>query len=164
MIYHEKGLHCRGRSLVKLIRNYCHRCRYLMKRTVDVMMGPVPKCMTISPVFYFTHFALSGPYSAFHLSIKERPWRLRKGCEEMRLNFRDLQSRLNQNAAVEFAVCHNMNGKVERKIREVKCQLKEICKKYVYLWCNGKPLTMPPPHTFFLRNFFLLCILELSSQ
>ena len=47
-----------------------------------------------------------------------------KGCESMKLNFKDLQSRLHLNHDVEFQTCpvggHNMHGKVERKIRCVK--------------------------------------------
>ena len=47
-----------------------------------------------------------------------------KGCESMRLSFRDIKHRLYQDNVVEFNTCpvdgHNVNGKVERKIREIK--------------------------------------------
>ena len=51
-----------------------------------------------------------------------------KACESMELSFRDLQFRLRQEAAgIEFDVCpvggHNMNGRVERKIREIRKSL-----------------------------------------
>ena len=47
-----------------------------------------------------------------------------KGCESMKLKFWDIKFQLHQDVSVEFEVCpvggHNFNGKVERKIREVK--------------------------------------------
>ena len=47
-----------------------------------------------------------------------------KGCGSMKLTFRDLQHQLHRDAAVELNVCpvggHNMNGRVERKIQEVR--------------------------------------------
>ena len=47
-----------------------------------------------------------------------------KGCNDMKLNFHDVRNKLYQDVNVEFKVCpvggHNMNGKVERKIREVR--------------------------------------------
>ena len=50
-----------------------------------------------------------------------------KGSETMRFNFWDAKVRLNRDVAVVLEVCpvggHNMNGKVERKIREVKRSL-----------------------------------------
>ena len=55
-----------GRSLVKIIRKQCQRCRYLMKKTVEATMGPIPDCrLTIAPPFYGTQVDLSGPYLAF---------------------------------------------------------------------------------------------------
>ena len=50
-----------------------------------------------------------------------------KGCADTKINFRDLQSRLHIDVNVNFEVCpvggHNFNGKVERKIREVKASI-----------------------------------------
>ena len=47
-----------------------------------------------------------------------------KGCESMKLSFWDARFQLNKNVGVEFEVCpvggHNVNGKVERKIREIR--------------------------------------------
>ena len=55
-----------GRSLVKSIRRNCQRCRYLLKKTIDVSMGPVSNAnLTIAPAFYTCQVDLSGPYSAF---------------------------------------------------------------------------------------------------
>ena len=45
-------------------------------------------------------------------------------CENMKINFQDVQSKLYHDVQVECEVCpvggHNMNGKVERKIQEIK--------------------------------------------
>ena len=42
----------------------------------------------------------------------------------MKLNFQDIRHQLNVNVNVEFELCpvggHNMNGRVERKIRQIK--------------------------------------------
>ena len=47
-----------------------------------------------------------------------------KGCESMSFNAHDVKFKLHQDAAVVFTTCpvdgHNVNGKVERKIREIK--------------------------------------------
>ena len=52
-----------------------------------------------------------------------------KGCETMKLNFQDIKNRLYREVNVEFQVCpvggHNMHGKVERKIKEVKISLEK---------------------------------------
>ena len=47
-----------------------------------------------------------------------------KGCTSTKLDICDIKSRLNQNRKIDFkafpVVGHNMHGKVERKIQEVK--------------------------------------------
>ena len=47
-----------------------------------------------------------------------------KGCTSMKLGICDIKSRLSQNIKIDFETCpiggHNMHGKVERKIQEVK--------------------------------------------
>ena len=47
-----------------------------------------------------------------------------KGCESMRLNYQDVKTRLHLDSHVEFDTCpvggHNMHGKVERKIKQIK--------------------------------------------
>ena len=44
-----------GRDLVAFIRKRCERCRFLLKRTIEVAMGPVSKHnLTIAPAFYIT--------------------------------------------------------------------------------------------------------------
>jgi len=55
-----------GRQLVKQIRNSCERCRYLIKRTIDMAMAPVSIYnLTIAPAFFFTQLDLSGPYLTY---------------------------------------------------------------------------------------------------
>ena len=52
-----------------------------------------------------------------------------KGCDNMKLNFNDLQFQLHKRVAVEFTIYpaggHNMNGKVERKIREISSSIEK---------------------------------------
>lgn len=52
-----------------------------------------------------------------------------KGCEDMQLNFKDIQAQLHRNKSVDFSVCpfggHNMHGKVERKIKEINKSIEE---------------------------------------
>ena len=47
-----------------------------------------------------------------------------KECKNMKLNFQDIRHQLHDNVNVEFQLCpvggHNMNGRVERKVREIK--------------------------------------------
>ena len=55
-----------GRSLVKMVRSSCERCRYLNKKSIDVAMGPVsPHNLTIAPAFYITQVDLAGPFHAY---------------------------------------------------------------------------------------------------
>ena len=55
-----------GRSLVKLIKNDCQRCRYLEKKALAVQMGPVSKHqMMIAPAFYVSQVDLCGPFLCF---------------------------------------------------------------------------------------------------
>ena len=52
-----------------------------------------------------------------------------KGCDNMKLNFNDLQFQLHKRVAVELILCpvggHNMNRKVERKIREISSSIEK---------------------------------------
>ena len=54
---------------------------------------------------------------------------LMKGGQSMKLNFQDIKFKLHCDVAVEFEVCsvggHNMHGKVERKIREIKLSIEK---------------------------------------
>ena len=62
-----------GRSLVKQICDSCERCRFLMKRTVEIAMGPVSSYnLTIAPAFLYSQLDLSGPYLAYQPQNKRK--------------------------------------------------------------------------------------------
>ena len=55
-----------GRKLVKLMKANCERCKYLIKRTLNVTMGPISIYnLTIAPAFYVTQVDLMGPLKAY---------------------------------------------------------------------------------------------------
>ena len=55
-----------GRSLMKQIRKRCERCRYLLKRCINVAMGPISKYgLIITPPFYISQVDLAGPFKAY---------------------------------------------------------------------------------------------------
>ena len=172
-----------GRSIVKKFRKMCERCRYLNKKTIQVMMGPISKHnMTIAPPFYITQVDLAGPFPAFSQHNKRttvKVWmavfccnttstinikimedyssnsfiqafirlscevgypkmllpdegsQLLKSCEVMQFDYNDIKRKLYLKAKVEFDVCpvggHNMHGKVERKIQEIKKSIEKTC-------------------------------------
>ena len=49
------------------------------------------------------------------------------GCDNVKISFKDVKDRLHREKSVEFDTCpvggHNMNGKVERKIRDIRASL-----------------------------------------
>ena len=54
------------RQLVKLFKKNCKRCRYILKRTVDMMMAPASKQqLCVAPPFYVTQVDLCGPFSSY---------------------------------------------------------------------------------------------------
>ena len=54
------------RQLVKLVKKNCKRCRYLLKRTVDIMMAPASKLqLCVAPPFYVTQCDLCGSFPAY---------------------------------------------------------------------------------------------------
>ena len=171
-----------ARDLVKMFRKRCERCRYILKKTIDVSMAPVSDVnLKIAPAFYYTQVDMAGPFTAYSLFNKRKSikiWfvvfccsttstinikvmedsgtaafvksfirfscevgysqkllpdegsQLVKGCEAMQLCFKDIKDQLYQDHAVEFKTCpvggHNMHGRVERKIRQVKESLKTM--------------------------------------
>lgn len=62
-----KYVHILGaRDLIKFIQNSCERCKYNLKKTIDVSMGPVFKsCLTIAPAFYTTLVVLAQPFKSY---------------------------------------------------------------------------------------------------
>jgi len=171
-----------GRSLVKMVRSTCERCRYIMKKTIDVSMGPVsPYNLHIAPAFFITQVDLAGPFAAYshhHKRATIKIWlvvyccatttavkikvmedygttaflntftrfscdvgypkklltdeggQLLKGCESTKIDFQDIRHKLHTGTSVEFESCpvggHNMHGRVERKIREIRKSLEKM--------------------------------------
>ena len=61
-----------GHSLVSKIKDSCERCRYLLKKSIEVSMGPVsPHTLTIAPAFYATQLDIVGPFTA-HCHLHKR--------------------------------------------------------------------------------------------
>ena len=64
--------------VVKKFRRLCERCRYFMKRPIDIAMEPVSDFnMVIAQVFYITQVDLAGPfqaYSQYHKRTTLKVW------------------------------------------------------------------------------------------
>ena len=47
-----------------------------------------------------------------------------KGCQDIKLNIRDIQHQLHKNQQIQFEVCpvggHNMHSKIERKVKSAR--------------------------------------------
>ena len=55
-----------GRELLRSVRRSFIRCKLLLKRTLNVSMGPVsPYQLKIAPAFYITQTDIVGPFKAF---------------------------------------------------------------------------------------------------
>ena len=60
-----------GRELVRFVRRNCIRCKLILKRTLNVSMGPVsPHQLKIAPAFYATQTDIAGPFNAYSLHNK----------------------------------------------------------------------------------------------
>ena len=60
-----------GRDLVRYVRRNCIRCKLILKRTLNVSMGPVsPYQLKIAPAFYTTQTDIAGPFNAYSLHNK----------------------------------------------------------------------------------------------
>ena len=73
----------------------------------------------------FIRFACSNGYPK--MLLPDEGSQLVKGCKEIELSFHDVKHRLNVEYGIEFETCpvggHNMHGKVERKIQQVKLSI-----------------------------------------
>ena len=177
----KKAFIIEGRDIVKRTKKSCERCRYIAKKTIDVIMGPVSKHnLNIAPAFYSTQCDLAGPFKSYSHSNKRatvKIWmavfvcattgttnikimddyssfafiqafirlscevgypkvllidsgsQVKSSCENMTIDFQDVKSKIFRNVQVECEVVpvggHNMNGKVERKIREIKLSIEK---------------------------------------
>ena len=60
-----------GRDLVRNVRKNCIRCKLIMKRTLNVSMGPIsPYQLKIAPAFYTTRTDIAGPFNSYSLHNK----------------------------------------------------------------------------------------------
>ncbi len=59
------------RDIVKRFRKSCCRCRYILKRTIDVCMSPTSEDqLCVAPPFYVTQADLCGPFNAYSIHNK----------------------------------------------------------------------------------------------
>ena len=55
-----------GRDLVRTVRKSCVRCKLLLKKTLNVSMGPVSQFqLKIAPAFYVSQTDIVGPFNAY---------------------------------------------------------------------------------------------------
>ena len=82
------------RELAKQFRKNCQRCRYLLKRTVEVIMGPTSKYnLCIAPPYYVTQVDICGPFTSYSTHNKrstKKVWILvfvcsTTGCTNMKV-------------------------------------------------------------------------------
>ncbi|XP_066917918.1 uncharacterized protein [Clytia hemisphaerica] len=82
---------------------------------------------TPSFLMSFTRFACDNGYPK--TMYVDRGSQIIKGFQDTKISFNDLQHRLHVDVLVDFELCpvggHNYNGKVERKIREVKSSIEK---------------------------------------
>ena len=74
----------------------------------------------------FIRFSCDFGYSKFMLTDGSQ---LVKGCQTMQLCFKDIKEKVHKDMLVEFDICpvrgHNLNGKVDRKVYQIKKLLEE---------------------------------------
>ena len=55
-----------GRDIAKRIKHSCERWRYIYKRTIEVVMGPVSTHnLNIASPFYISQVDIAGPFTAY---------------------------------------------------------------------------------------------------
>ena len=74
-------------------------------------------------ILAFTRFSCEVGYPK--ILLLDEGSQLIKGCKNMKLNFQDIRHQLHVNVNMELELCHNMNGRIERKIREIKGSIKK---------------------------------------
>ena len=92
-------------------------------------------------ILAFTRFPCEVAYP--NILLLDESSQLIKGCKNRKLNFQDIRHQHHVNVNVEFVLCsvegHNMNGKVERKIREIKGLISKLLENARYHCYNGRP-------------------------
>ena len=62
----KKAYIIEGCSIVNNIKRLCQRCRYLKKKTLDIMTSAISEHnLKIAPAFYITMVDLTGPFKAY---------------------------------------------------------------------------------------------------
>ncbi len=93
----------------------------------------------------FTRFACDSGYP--NTLLVDAGSQIVKGCGSMEIKFWDLQFKLHKSKSINFEICpvggHNFNGKVERKIQEVKKSLMKVCSTKGCQSCSGRLLAPP---------------------
>ena len=60
-----------GRDLVRYVRKKCIRCKLILKKALNVSMGPVSSYqLKIAPAFYSTQTDIAGPFNSYSLHNK----------------------------------------------------------------------------------------------
>ena len=55
-----------GRELVRKFVNSCERCRFLRKKTIEIVMGPISDHqLRIAPIFYVSQVDIAGSFKAY---------------------------------------------------------------------------------------------------
>ena len=63
-----------GRSVVKMFRDNCPRCKYLNKKAVDFAVGQVPsKNLSVAPAFYISQLDIFWPSTRTQILIRGLP-------------------------------------------------------------------------------------------
>ena len=61
-----------GRGIIKQFRKECPRCRYLLKKSIDIAMGPISDDhLKIAPPFYISQVDMFGPFKS-HSNVNKR--------------------------------------------------------------------------------------------
>ena len=69
----KKAYIIEGCSIAKNIKRLCQRCRYLKKKTIDMIMGPVSEYnLKVAPAFCITQVDLTGPLQLTRNTKKEQ--------------------------------------------------------------------------------------------
>ena len=101
---------------------------YCCSTTATVSIKVMEDYGTDSFILSFIRFACDAGYPKT-LQVDEGSQRI-KGCDTMRLTFSDMKNRLHREMGVTYEVCpvggHNVNGKVERRIRHIKESISKV--------------------------------------
>ena len=111
----------------------------------------------------FTLFSCEVGYPKILLLVEGS--QLTKRCKNIKLNFQDIRHQLHVNFNAEFKLCpvggHNMNGRVERKIREMKDSITESLKNEKISLLQWETLVSEIANTI---NYLPLALGNITSQ